>query len=143
VRKLATAPLADNLPNGFDAVITGPRLYQWRSDKPQTYIWVEAQDGGDPSKRISIKDIVYIQDLNSQKANVLTQCYLRFNSSIWGDDQIALVTERWFKTRGERRVFIKPANSSYRVNLWDRYYENGYDDPGKFVTVKNEFNRDV
>jgi len=143
VRKLAQTPLADNLATGFDAVIKGPREYQWRSDKPQTYIWVEAQDEGDPSKRISIKDIIYMQEVGLDRATKLAQCYLRFNSIVWGDDQIALVTERWFKTRGERRVFIKPSNASYRVNLWDRYYEDSYNDPGKFVTVKNEFNRDV
>ncbi len=143
VRKLAQAPLADHLPAGFDAVITGPRAYQWRSDKPQTYIWVEAQDEGDPSKRISIKDIIYMQEAGSERVVKLAQCYLRFHSIVWGDDQIAMVTERWFKTRGERRVFIKPSNASYRVNLWDRYYEDAYNDPGKFVTMKNEFNRDV
>lgn len=143
IRKLAQVPLADNLPSGFDAVIKGPRSYQWRADKAQTYIWVEAQDEGDPSKRISVRDIIYMQEVGSEKVSKLSQCYLRYHSIIWGDDQIALVTERWFKTRGERRVFIKPSNASYRVNLWDRYYEDGYSDPGKFVTVKNEFNRDV
>jgi dipeptidyl aminopeptidase/acylaminoacyl peptidase len=143
VKKLSQTPLSDLLPAGFDAVIKGPREYQWRSDKPQTYIWVEAQDEGDPSKRFSIRDIIYMQEVGSDRVSKLAQCYLRFHSIVWGDDQIALVTERWFKTRGERRVFIKPSNPAYRVNLWDRYYEDRYSDPGKFATVKNEFNRDV
>jgi dipeptidyl aminopeptidase/acylaminoacyl peptidase len=143
-KKLVQVPLADKLPSGFDAVIKGPREFQWRADKPQTYIWVEAQDQGDPSERVSIRDIVYMQNLMSDDKPVkLTSCYLRFNDIVWGDDQIAIVTERWWKTRAERRVFIKPGNLSYRVNLWDRYYEDAYSDPGQFVTVKNEFNKNV
>ncbi|WP_304068289.1 S9 family peptidase [Pedobacter glucosidilyticus] len=144
IKKLAQVPLADKLPNGFDAVIKGPREFQWRADKPQTYIWVEAQDLGDPSERVSIRDIVYMQNLMvNDKPVKLASCYLRFNDIMWGDDQIAIITERWWKTRAERRVFIKPGNLSYRVNLWDRYYEDAYSDPGQFVTVKNEFNKNV
>ncbi|MEO5911405.1 MAG: prolyl oligopeptidase family serine peptidase [Pelobium sp.] len=142
---LAAIPLADNLPQGFDAVITGPREYGWRTDKPQTYYWVEAQDGGDPNVRMTIRDILYTQEATGERGTrkKLAECYLRFNGIDWGDDHIAIINERWWKTRGERRVFIKPGNPSYRVNLWDRYYEDGYTDPGKFITVKNEYNRDV
>jgi hypothetical protein len=142
-RELATVPLADNLPQGFDAVVQGPREFAWRADKPQTVFFVEAQDDGDPNKRAIIRDILYTQEAGSVIRKKLADCYLRFNHIDWGDDQIALVNERWFKTRGERRVFIKPGNSSYRVNLWDRYYEDAYSDPGEFVKTKNQFNREV
>lgn len=145
LQPLADIPLADILPQGFDAVITGPREYGWRADKPQTYFWVEAQDGGDPNHRVRIRDIIYTQDATGERGTPkkLAECYLRFNGIDWGDDHIAIINERWWKTRGERRVFIKPGNPSYRVNLWDRYYEDAYSDPGEFITVKNEYNRDV
>lgn len=142
-RELATVPLADNLPQGFDAVVKGPREFAWRADKPQTVFFVEAQDEGDPNKRAIIRDILYTQEAGSVIRKKLADCYLRFNHIDWGDDQIALVNERWFKTRGERRVFIKPGNPNYRVNLWDRYYEDAYSDPGEFVKIKNQYNRDV
>ncbi len=144
IQNLVDVPLADHLPTGFDAVISGPREFGWRSDKPQTYFWVETQDDGDPSKKVIIRDIIYTQEVGENKQKIkLADCYLRFNDINWGDDQIALVTERWWKTRAERRVFIKPGNPSYRVNLWDRYYEDSYNDPGKFVMVKNEGNKDI
>ncbi len=143
-QELADIPLADDLPQGFDAVVTGPRAFGWRSDKPETYYYVVAQDQGDPNIRATIRDIIYTKEVGSNTASKkLADCYLRFNDIIWGDDQIALVNERWWKTRGERRVFIKPGNPNYRVNLWDRYYEDAYSDPGQFVTVKNQYNRDV
>lgn len=144
IQKLSDIPPADNLLSGFDVVITGPREHGWRADKPQTFFWVEAQDGGDPSKKISIKDIIFVKDAGAEGIiRKLADCYLRFNKINWGDDQIAIITERWWKTRAERRVFIKPNSPTYRVNLWDRYYENNYDDPGVFVTTKNEYNKDV
>uniref|UniRef100_UPI0033415782 S9 family peptidase n=1 Tax=Pseudopedobacter sp. TaxID=1936787 RepID=UPI0033415782 len=142
-RNLSKTPVQDNLPIGFDAVITAKRAFQWRHDKPQTYVWVEAQDEGNPNFRVAVRDIIYTQDMDDKKPDKLADCYLRFKSIVWGDDHIAIVTERWWKTRTERRVFIKPANSSYRVNLWDRYYEDRYSDPGYFLTTKNEYNKDV
>ncbi|MFC5283368.1 prolyl oligopeptidase family serine peptidase [Pedobacter alpinus] len=144
-KELVDIPLADNLPQGFDAVVTGAREFAWRADKPQTIFWVEAQDGGDPNQRNTIRDVLYTMDATGDNGvkKKLADCYLRFSKIDWGDDQIAMITERWWKTRGERRVFIKPGNSSYRVNLWDRYYEDAYSDPGEFVTVKNQYNRDV
>ncbi|HET8828046.1 MAG TPA: prolyl oligopeptidase family serine peptidase, partial [Pelobium sp.] len=142
-RELATVPSADNLPQGFDAVVKGPREFAWRADKAQTVFFVEAQDEGDPNQRTVIRDVLYTQEAGSVVRKKLADCYLRFNYIDWGDDQIAIVNERWWKTRGERRVFIKPGNSSYRVNLWDRYYEDAYSDPGEFVKTKNQYNRDV
>ncbi|MBK0382979.1 S9 family peptidase [Pedobacter sp. SD-b] len=145
VQDFADVPLADNLPQGFDAVINGPREFEWRADKPQTIFWAEAQDGGDPNKPSTIRDVLYTRKATEPYGTKLklADCYLRFNKIDWGDDQIALVTERWWKTKAERRVFIKPGNDSYRVNLWDRYSEDAYSDPGEFVKVKNQYNRDV
>jgi dipeptidyl aminopeptidase/acylaminoacyl peptidase len=143
IRVLDTVPAADNLPNGVDAVVKGPREFGWRADQPNIYYWVEAQDGGNPSKRTDFRDFVYSQTAEIGPKIRLAFCYYRFNKINWGDDNIAIVTEKWFKTRAERRVFIKPNKLNFRVNLWDRYYENSYDDPGEFITVKNSFNKDV
>lgn len=144
-KTLAEVPLADHLPQGFDAVVIGPREFSWRADKPQTVFWVEAQDGGDPNQRVTVRDILYTAEVGSENSikKKLADCYLRFNRIDWGDDQIAIVSERWWKTRAERRVFIKPNNPIYRVNLWDRYFEDTYSDPGDFVTIKNQYNKDV
>ena len=144
VKSLFQAPLADNIPAGFDGVPKGPREFGWRADKPSTLFWVEAKDQGDPGKQHVLRDIIYTQNAPFKNPAVkLADCYLRFNKIEWANDDLAIVTERWWKTRAERRVFIKPGNSSYRVNLFDRYYEDSYSDPGDFVTRKNEFDREV
>lgn len=144
VKTLFNAPLAENLPSGFDAVPTGPREFGWRTDKPATVFWVEAMDKGDPGLRVPIRDIIYTMSSPfNGSALKLAECYMRFNKINWANDQLAIVTERWWKTRAERRVYIKPGNEIYRVNLFDYYYEDAYAEPGTFITRKNEYNRSV
>lgn len=144
VKKLYDAPLAENIPAGFDGVPEGPREFGWRTDKGAVLYWVEAQDKGNPSQQAIIRDMLYTLEAPfNQNALKLADCYFRFNSIHWGDDKVAIMTERWWKTRFERRSFIKPSNETFRVNLYDRYYEDGYSDPGTFVTRKNEYNRQV
>ncbi|TAH00627.1 MAG: S9 family peptidase [Sphingobacteriales bacterium] len=143
IKKLATIPSTDNLPLGFDAVVTGQREFGWRNDKPSTYFWVEAQDDGNPSKKSIFRDMIFTYDMVSGVSKKLTSCYYRFNKIDWADDNMAIVTEKWHKTHSERRVYIKPNNSLYRVNLWDRYFENGYDNPGDFIKIKNQYHKDV
>jgi dipeptidyl aminopeptidase/acylaminoacyl peptidase len=144
IKKLFDAPAADNIPAGFDAVPKGPREFGWRADKGSVLFWVEAQDNGNPSQQATVRDVVFTQNAPfTQNPYRLAECYYRFNSINWGDDKLAIVTEKWTRTRAERRVFIKPSNETFRVNLFDRYYEDGYSDPGIFVTKKNEYKRDV
>ncbi|WP_395625534.1 prolyl oligopeptidase family serine peptidase [Daejeonella sp.] len=144
VKKLFEAPLAENIPLGFDAVPKGPREFAWRADKGATLYWIEALDNGNPAQQASIRDIIYTQAAPfNQNPLKLADCYFRFHSILWSDDKLAIITERWWKTRTERRVFIKPSDENFRINLFDRYFEDAYQDPGELLTKKNEFNRNV
>src|ERR1700733_9597716 len=51
LRCWSTNPPADNIPINFDAVVDGPRQYEWRADPPATLFWVEDGDGGIPKRR--------------------------------------------------------------------------------------------
>lgn len=144
IKKLYDAPLAENIPAGFDGVPKGPRAFGWRADKGAVLYWVEALDNGNPAQQATVRDVVYTQEAPfNQYPLKLADCYFRFNSIVWGDDKVAILTERWWRTRFERRSFIKPSNVNFRVNLYDRYFEDGYGDPGVILTRKNEFNRNV
>lgn len=59
VKALYRAPLADKLPTGFDVVATGPRNYEWRSDVPETLVWAEAQDEGNPKNNVPFRDALF------------------------------------------------------------------------------------
>ena len=75
-------PLADNIPIAQDAVATGPRDYQWRSDAPATVAWVEAGDGGDPKKPAAVRDRLYLLDAPfTGSPRVLAELPMRFAGS--------------------------------------------------------------
>src|SRR5699024_4516733 len=48
VTTINETPLIEVLPQGFMSTQQGKRNIAWRSDKPATLYWVEAQDKGDP-----------------------------------------------------------------------------------------------
>jgi hypothetical protein len=44
-REVAALPLAEELPNKFDATRPGPRAIGWRGDEAAELAWIEAQVG--------------------------------------------------------------------------------------------------
>ncbi|MHC2990754.1 aminoacyl peptidase [Pontibacter sp. HJ8] len=144
VKQLAQLPLAEDIPIGFDNVAKGPRSYNWRPDKPATLYWAEAQDGGDASKEVKERDVVFTLDAPfSGKAAKLAGTKYRYRGIQWGNN-MALVNERLWKTRAERVVLVdtsKPAKAG--TVLIERSYEDGYTDPGSPVFTKNQYGRQV
>lgn len=144
VKDVYTAPLADNRPRGFDAVDKGPRGHSWRNDQDAVLYWAEAQDGGDPSKSVPVRDVVYtLRAPFSSAPSKLAECSYRFSGIDWGNENMAVVSERWWKTRKEKQTLIDPSKGSVIKVISDRFYEQTYTDPGNFVITKNAAKRNV
>ncbi|NDK55031.1 S9 family peptidase [Pontibacter fetidus] len=143
VKQLAQLPLAEDIPIAFDAVAKGPRNYSWRPDKAASLYWAEAQDGGDANKEVAIRDIVYTLDAPFvAKPTQLASTNYRYRGMQWGEN-MALVNERWWKTRAERISMINTAKPGKATILIERSYEDGYNDPGSPVYTKNKYGRGV
>src|SRR5439155_16072770 len=54
--KVASLPLQESIPIG--GVPTGPRDIEWHPNKPETLVWVEALDEGNPKKKVPARDKV-------------------------------------------------------------------------------------
>mgnify|MGYP005748810847 FL=1 len=145
VKELAKLPLAEDIPIAFDAVAKGPRSYNWRPDKAASLYWAEAQDGGDANKEVAIRDYVFTLDAPfSAKPIKIAETKYRYRGIQWGQNNMAIVNERWWKTRAERASLIEPNNpSKAAVVLIERSYEDGYNDPGSPVFTKNQYGRNV
>ncbi|WP_299824330.1 prolyl oligopeptidase family serine peptidase [uncultured Pontibacter sp.] len=145
VKELAKLPLAEDIPIAFDAVAKGPRSYNWRPDKPASLYWAEAQDGGDANKEVAVRDKVYTLDAPfTAKPTQLAATKYRYRGVQWGQNNLAIVNERWWKTRTERSSLIDPSKpSKAAVVLIERSYEDGYNDPGSPVYTKNQYGRNV
>lgn len=134
VKELSRSPLADNLPTGFDATISGPRAYGWRKDAAATVYWVEAQDEGNPNKKVAKRDAVYVLPAPfNANAKKLYETDLRFAGLQWGNEEYAIISEQWRKDRKVFKTLFNPHNGKVVKKIVDRLTEDGYTDPGDFV----------
>ncbi|MFQ5630997.1 MAG: prolyl oligopeptidase family serine peptidase, partial [bacterium] len=139
VDEIADLPLAEEVPIGFGAVPTGPRSFGWRADAPSTLYWVEAQDGGNPRKKAEVRDKVFaLKAPFSGTPRSLISLGTRYSGSMWGNANLALVTESWWRTRAVKIWRIKPDNAnSAPVLLYDYSREDRYNDPGRPLRVRS------
>ena len=145
VKKFLKMPLTEDLPKGFMATRKGPRSLRWRDDKPATLVWAEALDGGDPEVEVEHRDIVYQQSAPfTGKSQMLLKTINRFNSIEWSDDGMAICYDYWWNDRNTKVYLFNPSDNSMEPKiLYDRNYQDRYNDPGSFVTTINEFGKDV
>ncbi len=139
LHNVAKLPLFEGLPSGNDATTTGVRSIGWRSDAPATLVWAEAQDGGDPSKQVDIRDHVLMQAAPFDKApTVLAKLGMRFAGAEWGRGDVALISEYWWKNRKVRSWQVAPdAPATAPKLVFDGSSEDRYNDPGNPVTTRD------
>lgn len=132
VKDVADLPLAEEVPITFGSVPTGPRAFGWRSDMPAILHWVEAQDGGDPKAKADIRDTIYTLDAPfTDDPKPLLSLKLRYSNIMWGNENLALVYERWWKDRRIRSWKVNPSlTTDNATQLFDFSWQDRYNDPG-------------
>ncbi|HEY0046777.1 MAG TPA: prolyl oligopeptidase family serine peptidase [Flavobacterium sp.] len=138
-------PLNEIIPKGFMAVRKGKRNMSWRNDKPSTLYYVEALDEGDPAKQVQFRDEVFVWNAPfNQPATSIAKTTQRFDGIIWGNDNIAMLSDEWYDTRNTRTFLINPANPSQEPKkIFDRNSQDIYSDPGSFERKRNNYGRYV
>ena len=138
-------PLDEVRPNGFDAARLGRRSMNWRADRPNTLYWAEAADEGDPKLKTEQRDHVYMQAAPFMSApQKLATTSLRYSSINWIDDNRAILNQRWWANRMDRRTLINPSNPSGEGQvLINRNTSDRYNDPGNPMFVKNDYGWNV
>ncbi len=145
VTQVADLPSGETIPKGFDSVIEGRRSIAWRGDKAATLVWAEALDGGDMSTETDHHDSVYTWNAPFKESpQRLLNIERRFAGIEWGNDDFAIVTDWRFSDRQLRAWKFSPAApATDKILFQQRSYNDRYNDPGNFVTAKNEFGVDV
>ena len=140
IARVADRDLADDLPIAFDATVTGPRNVQWRPDTDAELVWVETQDGGDPSTDVDVREKVYAQSAPfDEEPRKLAELEKRFANIQFADGDNALVYERWYNTREENLWHFAPDDADReQEKLWARSWEDRYNDPGSPMTRRDE-----
>jgi dipeptidyl aminopeptidase/acylaminoacyl peptidase len=143
-KQLVDKPLEDNIPNIHDAVPTGPRDYEWRSDAGASVFWVEAGDGGDPRKDVAVRDSLFLQDAPFDGApRKLTELPVRYRRVAWGNDHLALVEELRWKDRKRVILAVAPSAPAGPVKLFEGSFEDRYHDPGTALEENNPAGKPV
>jgi dipeptidyl aminopeptidase/acylaminoacyl peptidase len=144
VKLVNDVPLSESLPKGFMAVRTGKRNLMWRSDQAATLFFVEARDGGDPKKEADYRDELYLWPAPFDQApRSFLRLQQRFQSILWGNDSLAIVSEYWYDTRNQKTFILDPRkdNTGQAVKIEDRNYQDVYSDPGNFAMELNAYGR--
>lgn len=138
-------PLIEVLPKGYMAVHAYRRNIQWRNDKPSTIIFATAMDGGDPSVETPHRDQVFqLEAPFNTDPEIICKTIQRVRGIQWGNDHLAIVTDLWWNTRNVKTYLIDPGNPDKDpIILFDRNYQDRYNDPGSFITHKNSMGRYV
>lgn len=145
VKTLLESPLLEDLPKGFMATQPGMRNINWRADKPSTIYFVEALDGGDPEKEAGYRDEVFEWPAPFTADPVsLVKTINRYAGITWGDDRIAIVGDSWWNTRNTKTYLFNPSSPEGDATiLFDRNYQDHYNNPGTFLTKKNAWGQNT
>ena len=132
VHLVADLPLQEEIPRGRGSVPTGPRSVSWRADAPATLAWVEALDGGDGNRDVAERDRVFVLAAPFEgEPQTLATLADRYGGIRWGNDNLALVTEYWWRTRHSRQWIVRPSRPGSEPELlWEGSSEDRYNDPG-------------
>ena len=126
-------PLAEQVPTDFDAEIDGPRQFGWRQDADATLFWVEALDGGNPKVEAEKRDQVYMlpEPFKSEPIPLVALEH-RLSRIFWARGDLAIAVSGWWSTRWQKVILFKPDEPSSEAKIiFDRTYEDRYNDPGR------------
>lgn len=145
IKIISDSPLQEVLPKGFMAVSTEKRSISWRKDEEATIYFVQALDNGDPEVKVDFRDALYQWKAPFKSVpKQLTQIKNRFSSVIWGNKSTAIIYDVWWNNRNTKTYVFNPSNPQMSAKvLFDRNYQDRYNDPGRFVTTKGKFAEDV
>ena len=140
IKVLLESPLVEDLPKGSNAVQKGMRSINWRNDQPATIYYVEALDDGDPEKEAEFRDEVFLlnEPFNGKPVSIL-KTVNRYAGITWGNNDVAIARDRWIKTRNTKTYLFNPSKKGKAEIIFDLNYNDNYNNPGSFVTAKNEF----
>lgn len=140
VQTVLEVPLIEDLPQGFMAVREGKRNFGWRDDKPATLTYVVALDGGDPENEVEYRDEMFqLEAPFDSEGTSMMKTINRAYGVDWGKDDMAIAYDYWWNTRNTKSYMFNPSDASQAPIVFeDRNYQDRYNDPGSFVSERNE-----
>ena len=145
VKQVNDVPLTEITLKGNSATRTGKRSMNWRADKPSTLVFVEALDGGDPSKAAEFRDELFQWDAPFDSSpRSMAKVPQRFTRIFWGDDRYAIFADSWGDTRNTKSYLFNPQDPSVKpIVISDRNNQDIYSDPGNIFNKRGVYGTNV
>ncbi len=129
---VAELPLQDKVP--IEGVPTGPRAIRWIPTMPRTLIWAEAQDDGDPKKKVPHRDALFTANGEGEiKGAELLKIEHRFAGMDFFPTGNRMLVRDYDRDRKWGRTFLAPTTAILAAEpklLWERSVQDRYGDPG-------------
>lgn len=145
VKVVTENPLLEDLPKGMNSTMKGPRNITWRSDKPATLTYIVALDEGDQANEVEFRDEVFEMPAPfTGEPRSLIKTLNRYSGITWGNDNIAVAYDRWWNNRNTKTYLFNPSDAGQKPEIiTDRNYQDNYNDPGNFMTTRNQWGENV
>jgi len=144
--EVASVPVDDEIPLGYDTCSRHPRSFQFHPCEDHTIIHALAADGGkslaDPFEG-GERDALYVQTLDDRTLtleNPIKWVGLewRYNDLEFTESGIAMIDEYRWNDRMQRKWMLDDKKESKTRLLWERSWENRYDSPGEPLTRRGK-----
>jgi dipeptidyl aminopeptidase/acylaminoacyl peptidase len=133
---VADLPLQDKVP--IEGVPTGPRAIRWIPTMPHTLIWAEAQDDGDPKKKVPHRDALFTANAGGEiRGGELLRIEHRFAGLDFFPTGNRMLVRDYDRDRKWLRTFLAPTTAILAAEpklLWERSAQDRYGDLGSPVT---------
>ncbi len=133
---VADLPLQDKIP--IEGVPTGPRSIRWVPTLPHSLIWAEAQDDGDPRKKVPHRDALFTATAGGEiKGAELLKIEHRFTGIDFFPTGNRMLVRDYDRDRKWVRTFLAPTTAILAADpklLFERSAQDRYGDPGSPVT---------
>lgn len=131
VYKLASLPLADNLP--VQGVPTGARSYDWIPTENATLLWTEALDNGNPKNKAEFRDkLLKLAAPFSAEPTEIVKIQQRYQGRAFGEKDGLMLFYDYNRDTQHRRIFMTDYRSASAqpkmisdLNVNDRYNDIG------------------
>ena len=143
VKTIADLASAETTPSGYDNVQNVARAFDWKDDEAATIIYALPLDSGIMKKNVPFHDVVMaLAAPFTGSPKELFKTTTRYSRTVWGNEQIALVTEM-LRSKQQYKVSRYDARNNSLTTLYQGNMTDAYNNPGTPVTTKNKYNRDV
>ena len=143
LKTLAALPSGEFRPSGSDNTQNIPRSFDWRDDEPSTITWAMPLDSGMIRKKVEFHDAVYeLSAPFTGQPKEMFKTEFRYHGTQWGNAEVALVSEG-LRSKQTDRLSLYNSKTGKLEKIYDRNTTDVYNNPGRPVTEKNQYGRQV